>query len=583
MVGLLVAATILAGCNEDGSNDPVTIHLVGSTQMRLKMEIAPGLGIDSGTVTISKGELEYSQQLVFEDNVASVLFEDLQPGLWMIDVELMDEDGYVLYTGGGEAEVISGQTSTATIVMEELTGGLEVIIELPSNSIEPTDFSPDAITIDFDDLMLGPLTDQLAHLGVIFQNTEVITREYAPSSPNEIAAVDADAPIRAVFVDPLTMEPTMTIRVGMFIDLDGMHPPVSVVAYDENGDLIESVPFDAPGDFAGVEYLDGIASVEMGPQDGYDDFMFEPVVPPDEDCWDYGNVDAPVIGCADTPGTARAVVVTGNYAYVADGAPGGLQILDITVPASPQLIGSAVVPWGSQSIVVQDYYAYVTGYEFMSVIDVADPTMPQIVGSVRTCGAAGVAISGNYAYVSGGGNCGDLVVVDIADPTNPQVVGSADLPGEVRDVKISGNYLYVVDGPPGGLQIFDISDSGSLQLVGSIVVPFGAHSVALDGAYAYVTDGADLQVVDIADPADPQIIGSVEACGEKVVIAGSYAYLPGDLCGQLVVIDITDPANPEAIGSMQLPGYALEAAVDPQFVYLASGSAGMCIVWQQCE
>jgi len=37
------------------------------------------------------------------------------------------------------------------------------------------------------------------------------------------------------------------------------------------------VPFTAPGDFAGIYYDGGIAEVEFGPEDGYDDFMFEPV------------------------------------------------------------------------------------------------------------------------------------------------------------------------------------------------------------------------------------------------------------------------------------------------------------------
>ena len=148
-----------------------------------------------------------------------------------------------------------------------------------ADSIELSDFSPDAITIDFDSLPLGVLTDELAHLGVIFENTQVVARPWAPSHPNQIEPVVGGTPLRAIFVDTLTLEPAVTTRVGMFVDLDDMHPPVSVVAYDEGGALIESVPFTGPGDFAGIEYLCGIGSVEFGPHDGYDDFIFEPVTP----------------------------------------------------------------------------------------------------------------------------------------------------------------------------------------------------------------------------------------------------------------------------------------------------------------
>jgi len=133
-ITLLVSAMILPGCNPDGTDDPVSINLGGTAQMRLKMEISPALGVDSGTVTISKGDLVYSRPLEFEDDTTTVLFADLQPGIWLIAVELRDADGFVLYDGGGSAEVLDGQVATAHIVLTELVGALEVVVELPTDS-----------------------------------------------------------------------------------------------------------------------------------------------------------------------------------------------------------------------------------------------------------------------------------------------------------------------------------------------------------------------------------------------------------------------------------------------------------------
>ena len=126
----LAVAITLASCEKMETENPVTINLDGTTKLRLSMQVSPDLGIHSGEVTISKGDMVQSKPLEFDGGYSSVLFSDLQPGTWLIEVVLRDADGSVLYAGSGEAGVIAGQTTTATIVVGELLGDLEVIIEL---------------------------------------------------------------------------------------------------------------------------------------------------------------------------------------------------------------------------------------------------------------------------------------------------------------------------------------------------------------------------------------------------------------------------------------------------------------------
>ena len=59
-----------------------------------------------------------------------------------------------------------------------------------------------------------------------------------------------------------------------------------------------------------------------------------------------GDDDLPD-GYVDTPGTAARVAVVGNLAYVADRLA-GLQIVDISSPARPRIIGS-VGSWTSNT------------------------------------------------------------------------------------------------------------------------------------------------------------------------------------------------------------------------------------------
>jgi len=73
--------------------------------------------------------------------------------------------------------------------------------------------------------------------------------------------------------------------------------------------------------------------------------------------------------------------VSGIYAYVADGGS-GLQVISITNPASPVIVGTADTPGGAQGVVVSGTYAYVADYgSGLQVIDIANPANPVVVGT----------------------------------------------------------------------------------------------------------------------------------------------------------------------------------------------------------
>jgi hypothetical protein len=55
------------------------------------------------------------------------------------------------------------------------------------------------------------------------------------------------------------------------------------------------------------------------------------------------------IGSVDTPGRANDVEIAGSYAFVAD-LSAGLQIYDISCPASPQLVGGVDIPDDIRSV-----------------------------------------------------------------------------------------------------------------------------------------------------------------------------------------------------------------------------------------
>jgi hypothetical protein len=118
------------------------------------------------------------------------------------------------------------------------------------------------------------------------------------------------------------------------------------------------------------------------------------------ECFDYGDYIQRV-GGVGTPGSARSVAISETHAYVAD-SESGLQVIDITNPSSPQIVGSVDTPGYAYGVAISETHAYIADHSSgLHVIDITNPASPQIVGSVDTPDdARSVAISGAHAYVA---------------------------------------------------------------------------------------------------------------------------------------------------------------------------------------
>jgi hypothetical protein len=183
--------------------------------------------------------------------------------------------------------------------------------------------------------------------------------------------------------------------------------------------------------------------------------------------------------------------------------------------------------------------AYVAGsYSGLQVIDVSDPASPAILGSVFTPGfALGVAVSGTMAYVAYAGDYDSgLQVIDVSDPASPAILGSVFTPYP-SGVAVSGTVAYVADYLAGLLAI-DVSDPGSPVILGSVNTPGFALGVAVFGTVAYVAvEYSDLQVIDVSNPASPAILGSVSppAYARRVAVSGTVVCLASGDAGLMIL------------------------------------------------
>ena len=268
---------------------------------------------------------------------------------------------------------------------------------------------------------------------------------------------------------------------------------------------------------------------------------------------------------------ARYVATTrigsNTYALVTASWDNGVQIIDITDPASPAPVssfddGDTVsgktfdTLGGTDEIVIarigSNTYALVVGWRDhgVQIVDVTDPANPVPVASFadgdtvggktydELRGATGITTakigSGTYALVVADDDDG-VQIVDITDPANPVPVASFD-DGDT----VEGKTYDELEGP-----------------ASITTARIGAGTYALVAA----SDDDGVQIVDITDPANPVPVASFDD-GDTVgsgtydelddpryittarIGSSTYALVACFADNGVQIIDITDPANP---------------------------------------
>ena len=300
-----------------------------------------------------------------------------------------------------------------------------------------------------------------------------------------------------------------------------------------------------------------------------------------------------------------AIHTIGNshYALVAAFTDDGVQIIDITDPASPSPVAhvtdGADYPKldGARGIATHtignSHYALVAAFtdDGVQIIDITDPASPSAVAHVsdsstypKLDGASSITThtigEKHYALVAASIDDG-VQIIDITDPASPSpvahVTDGADYPELNGATAITthtiGNshYALVAAYFDSGVQIIDITDPASPSPVAHVTD--GADYPELNAAsgitthtignshYALVAAFTDygVQIIDITDPASPSPVAHVtdgadypelaRASGIATHTIGNshYALVAASTDDGVQIIDITDPASPSPV------------------------------------
>jgi hypothetical protein len=290
------------------------------------------------------------------------------------------------------------------------------------------------------------------------------------------------------------------------------------------------------------------------------------------------------IASIDIPGEARKVAVvrvTGPdrvLAFVAAGN-GGLQIVDVTNPGSPQPAGSLTV----QDRFIMDVnvvgnLAYLAARgQGLRIVNIANPARPAEAGAIDLPGESrALTIAMPYVFVAAHNR--GMRVVDVTSPSSPAETGFYDAPRFVQDVVVVGDFALLTDGER-GLRIEDISNPRRPREVGHYDQMGRADGIAIRDDLAYIAEQGGLRVLDISDPSDPEEIHFVGVPGRglDIALSGEYAYYAASEFG-LRIFNISDPEEIDSFPAFGTAGVAQGLAVSGNYAYIVNGAAGLNIV-----
>ncbi|MBI5417099.1 IPT/TIG domain-containing protein [Candidatus Poribacteria bacterium] len=299
----------------------------------------------------------------------------------------------------------------------------------------------------------------------------------------------------------------------------------------------------------------------------------------------WGNGPYRLASC-DTPGNATSVFVAQNYCFIADELA-GLSVIDIANPAEPVMIGNENTPGMGTGFAFYHNWVFLADGEYgIQMIDVSHPDKPLTVWSCDTPGFAyNLVIHKNHLFVADGKS--GLNIFAIENQYNLTSVAKVTTLGAVYSLAIKDNYLFIASGDIGkhegdGIVVMDISEISKPKMKFTIPTMGSANAIQIVKNLLFIADGeAGLLIFDITDPGKPVQHGSfdlkVNLFNVFVDNNAEYAYAAAGRKG-IYIFDVKFPNNPFPIACFRTIDSANSIVVRDNLAYVAGGKAGLEII-----
>lgn len=212
------------------------------------------------------------------------------------------------------------------------------------------------------------------------------------------------------------------------------------------------------------------------------------------------------------------------------------------------------------------------------IIDISDPTNPELISTYSFDYAASIIAEEDFAYFGTEMSC-DLYIADISNMNFPLHQGFLDFGSDIGHgvfgMAKNDSVLFAAMGA--SFCSIDITDKTNPTILDTLFITDGqSRDVCLKGSFAFVAHYMGLKIVDISDPGNMQIISSTGSGYYSIDLDQTRAYL-GKGSGGVDVFDITDPAHPSAVFSVpNSGGTSWDIKKEDNLIYLAA-NAGLYI------
>lgn len=156
------------------------------------------------------------------------------------------------------------------------------------------------------------------------------------------------------------------------------------------------------------------------------------------------------------PAAAKCLTVLENHALVSD-ARGRLQVIEVSDPEQPRLIGTATIPWtlqpfalGNQMAASGDLVLVADGRNGLLVFDIADRRRPRLAGVCHLPHgglAVGVTMADGRAYVTDSRQ--GVHLIDLTTPDRPQRVATLRTASWAKRIALVEDQILLANGDAG--------------------------------------------------------------------------------------------------------------------------------------
>ena len=219
-------------------------------------------------------------------------------------------------------------------------------------------------------------------------------------------------------------------------------------------------------------------------------------------------------------GPCQAVDAKDSYAYIGNGLT--FQVLDISKPSKPEIVGEYLTDGYIYDLKIKDSLAFVCIGRGLLILDISKPMLPTKISEVSLSGVAiSLAVGGTFAYITTFN--GVMWLVDITDIFNPYVRSSIAAGGQLAAcVEAKDRYVYIGNAELSPMVIVDATNPDSLKRFDFEVGGSGLTAKIKDSLLFLGVRGTlgnpylSLKIYNISNASSPEFMGRVEIVAVSV-------------------------------------------------------------------